>query len=125
MKPFDLELAKAGAKVQTRDGSPARIICFDRKNIMFPIIALIKYDDNEDAQYFDNDGKCWQVTNGGLDLVMASTKKEGWINLFKDERKGHTRLPGSGIIHDSQEAALYSVDNDPNYVTTIKIEWEE
>ena len=32
LKPFDLEAAKAGAKVITRDGRPVRIICFDRKN---------------------------------------------------------------------------------------------
>lgn len=32
MKPFDLELAKAGHPVQTRDGRPVRIICYDRKD---------------------------------------------------------------------------------------------
>lgn len=31
MKNFDLEKAKAGYPVRTRDGHETRIICFDRK----------------------------------------------------------------------------------------------
>lgn len=41
MKPFDLEAAKAGKPVCTRDGRKARIICFDAKCIK-PIVALIQ-----------------------------------------------------------------------------------
>jgi hypothetical protein len=37
--PFDIEKAKAGAKVVSKWKSPARVICFDRK-AQFPIIAL-------------------------------------------------------------------------------------
>lgn len=33
MKQFDLEAAKKGAKVCTRDGREARILCFDSKNV--------------------------------------------------------------------------------------------
>lgn len=42
MKPFDIELAKAGHRVCTRDGKPARIICFDRRSVNgCSIVALI------------------------------------------------------------------------------------
>lgn len=40
-KPFDLEQAKAGKPVCTRDGRKARIICFDLKNGNHPIVAVI------------------------------------------------------------------------------------
>lgn len=40
-KPFDLEQAKAGKPVCTRDGRKARIICFDLKNGNHPIVAAI------------------------------------------------------------------------------------
>lgn len=40
MKKFDLELAKQGHPVQTRNGRPVRIICWDRKS-EYPIVALI------------------------------------------------------------------------------------
>lgn len=42
LKPFDLEAAKQGKPVCTRDGRKARIICFDAKGNN-PIVALI-YD---------------------------------------------------------------------------------
>lgn len=41
-KPFDLEQAKAGKPVCTRDGHKARIICFDAKLENYSIIALVK-----------------------------------------------------------------------------------
>lgn len=40
-KPFNVEAAKNGAKVETRDGHPVRILCYDRVDISYPIIALI------------------------------------------------------------------------------------
>lgn len=50
MKPFDLEKAKAGAPLCTREGFRARIICFDADNDRFPIVALIK-DSNSSNEY--------------------------------------------------------------------------
>lgn len=44
--PFDIEKAKAGAKVTPRDGCHARIICFDALGD-FPIIYLKKEHDVE------------------------------------------------------------------------------
>lgn len=48
MKPFDLEKAKAGASICTRDGSKARIVCFDANNKRFPLVTLIKDSDNSE-----------------------------------------------------------------------------
>lgn len=47
--PFDLEAAKKGAKLVTRKGRTARIICFDKNSNIFPIVALVK--DNEGNEY--------------------------------------------------------------------------
>lgn len=41
MKPFNLEEAKAGKPVCTRDGYDARILCFDAKNPYYPVVALV------------------------------------------------------------------------------------
>ena len=46
LKPFNLEAAKDGKPVCTRDGRKARIICFDAKRT-HPIIALISGPDIE------------------------------------------------------------------------------
>lgn len=48
MKPFDIELAKAGHPVCTRSGNPVRIVCFDKKNTKYPIMALIDKVTHED-----------------------------------------------------------------------------
>lgn len=42
MKKFDLEAAKRGAAVCTRDGKQARIVCLDADNPLFLIIALVR-----------------------------------------------------------------------------------
>ena len=41
MKTFDLEAAKRGAAVCTRDGKQARIVCHDADNPLFRIVALV------------------------------------------------------------------------------------
>lgn len=42
MKKFDLEAAKQGAAVCTREGMKARIVCFDRADLEYPILGLRK-----------------------------------------------------------------------------------
>lgn len=75
MKPFDIELAKAGHPVQTRNGKPVRIICFDRMYKNYPIIALVEVDDTEQSYYYTNEGKLVAGANNDLDLFMATIKK--------------------------------------------------
>lgn len=122
MKPFDIELAKAGHPVCTREGEPVRIICYDRKNTKYPIMALIDKGDSEDIVSYIRQGTFY--SNGKEhknDLFMAAVKKEGWINLYKED--GVTRTQ-SVKIYPSKEEALdchYPI----NYLTTVKIEWEE
>ena len=85
LKPFDLEAAKAGKPVCTRDGRKARIICWDKKG-NYPIVALIQDNENsEHIEYYTENGI---FSNGGnnknRDLMMLPQKKEGWINLCKN-----------------------------------------
>ena len=51
MKPFNLEEAKAGKPVCTRDGLPARIICFDKRGYDNPIVALIRANLESDKEH--------------------------------------------------------------------------
>ena len=82
LKPFDLEAAKSGKPVCTRDGRKARIICFDSKNDpRRPIVALVEHNDNELLYEYTIEGKdCFShiSTTGTSDLMMLSEKKEGW-----------------------------------------------
>lgn len=58
LKPFDLEAAKAGKPVCTRDGRKARIICYDRQSDHgFPLVALVESTGTEK----DEDVRCYRL----------------------------------------------------------------
>lgn len=118
LKPFDFEAAKAGKPVCTRDGRKARIICFDTINKgNYPIIALLEDKGCEAIFYYNKDGKCNVGTE--RDLMMLPEKKEGWVNLCKNNY-GDTLAVG---VFPNREEAVSNCP--PSYLGTIKIEWEE
>ena len=117
LKPFDLETAKAGKPVCTRDGRKARIICFDLKNEEYPIVAAIGNDSSETLLCYTING---EIVKGNYksdkDLMMLPEKKEGYANIYRSQ------------IYDTLERAKEAYKrtcNDDNYLQTIKIEWEE
>ena len=122
-KPFDLEAAKAGKPVCTRDGRKARIICFDAK-CNKPIVALI-YDCNKETvlQYLEN-GRCFVDQIDKYDLMMFPQKKEGWVNVYKSYNVGK-KIPCMASIYPTKEEAKKSSVVGFDYVDTVKIEWEE
>lgn len=118
LKPFDLEAAKAGKPVCTRDGRKARIICFDAKCDK-PIVALI-YDYNKETvlQYLEN-GRFFVDQIDKYDLMMLPQKKEGWVNIYKDFEDTVC------CIYSTEKEALEEKETEEDYITTVKIEWEE
>ena len=122
-KPFDLEAAKAGKPVCTRDGRKARIICFDAK-CNKPIVALI-YDCNKETvlQYLEN-GRFFVDQIDKYDLMMFPQKKEGWVNVYKSYNVGK-KIPCMTSIYPTKEEAKKSSVVVSGYVDTVKIEWEE
>lgn len=124
MKEFNLELAKQGKPVCTRDGRKARILCFDLKDKDFPISAAVELEsDREIPMTYTLNGSYLLNEEDNRDLMMVSEKHEGWINITKCE--DIKRFVG-GTIHPSEEAAKEDGKlASNNYITTIKIEWEE
>lgn len=125
LKPFDLEKAKQGAKVVTRDGKNVRIICCDRMHKTDNIVALVQHTEDgeivEEAMTFTNKGTYHNNgTKNHLDLFMAPTTVERWVNVYKDENGGYY----NGSLYDSEEMALQKKD-DKDYIATTKITWEE
>lgn len=125
LKLFDLQKAKEGKPVCTRDGRKARIICFDFRDAdeICCIIAAVDYGEAEKIHYYDLYGKYRGGDSSEYDLMILPEKKEGWINVYNS----------LGIItfshnpFDTEEEALTSEIEFPNknYIDTIKIEWEE
>lgn len=122
MKPFNIKEAKAGKSVCTREGKPARIICWDRKDDTYPIIALITEDGHEDTISLTIEGKYYSDgENGCYDLMMVSEKKEGWVNVYYDNDASSHR--GCRFIYDTKERAVKEAGSA--HIATVKIEWEE
>ena len=119
LKPFDLEAAKAGKPVCTRDGRKARIICFDRFccDEISTIVACVLSKDGKDENViiYSSDGFMADKQHPyDDDLMMLPEKKKGWINIYEDMR-----------IYASEEGAKMGISPERTYITTTKVEWEE
>lgn len=73
-KPFDLEKAKAGAKLVTRRGIPARIVCYDAKGD-YPVIAIVDEDDEEIPRNYTVCGRYSRFGQSQEDLFIV---EEDW-----------------------------------------------
>lgn len=125
MKQFNLQeyLANPSRQVVTRDGRKVRIICTDRKGIT-PIIALVNVrlpDREEVGCAFFPDGKNCENYDTDTDLFFAPEKHEGWMNLYK---KCFGLVIGD-LVYNSEEEAQKIAAGDEDYITTIKVEWED
>ena len=132
LKPFDLEAAKAGKPVYTRDGRKARIVCFD-SNGGRPIVALVtECDDEEEMPYkYHCDGfyNCQAIPSDN-DLMMLPEKKEGWINVYDADT---TFRFVEGMVYNTKDEAIQRAKEEVTngqrekneYVDTVKICWEE
>lgn len=132
LRPFDLEAAKAGKPVCTRDGRKARIISFDRKflfkGVSYPIIALVEDTAKEETIYGYNEKGKVIIENDTPykdDLMMLPQKKEGWVNVYKSHERGNTISFIVASIYPTKEEAKKSYVVEFDYVDTVKIEWEE
>lgn len=115
LKEFDIEAAKVGKPVCTRDGRKARIICFDKKGD-HPIIALIMDEEREIesiGRYFENGHLIFENVENRSDLMMLPEKKEGWVHIRKDI-----------ALYETMEEAERTRNGNDNYVS-VKVEWEE
>lgn len=124
MKQFSLQeyLKNPSRKVITRNGRNVRIICTDKKGYEYPIVALIenKLEGFEGVLYYTKDGEYIANESSMSDLFFAPEKHEGWINIFNagDENVGK-------IIFRAKETAEEIGKFSPNYVATVRIEWEK
>ena len=126
LKPFDIQKAKEGKPVCTRDGRKARIICFDRIG-KSPVVALVtNFDEKEYIETYCLNGRFNDNINdiSDYDLMMLPEKKEGWINIYK-KNNGITKYDCCTIVFNTKEEAVQYAQNNNYYITTVKVEWEE
>ena len=126
MKQFDLEKAKAGAPIQTRNGRPGKFI------------AYVPEAEGEDRVIILVDRHIWKIGEDGRcgsrhdhpekDIFMAPVKREGWVNVY--ETVYSERIANSlGIYNAREQAEDQARTNEGthprSYIDTVRIEWEE
>jgi hypothetical protein len=121
MREFNLEDAKAGKPVCTRDGKDVKILDFDfytpnyqdyTKPNHFLVVKIKKQTDDEIIDLYELNGlKNQDGTESQDDLLMKPEKHEGWGWLGK-----------SSCVYTTKEDAL---DNAREGAFLAKVEWEE
>lgn len=125
--PFDIEKAFAGAKVETREGRPVRIVCYNKKPEAYPILALVKDKDSEYPIAYAANGRyrSQEDREHPQDLMIVeevedvewdnrmSCKIKGWmLNRFEwqsvDELLAYAMLEnlGFGVMADQMTYAM-------------------
>ena len=134
LNPFDLEKAKAGKPVCTKDGRKARIICFDRvtnstnEYTGHLIVLVTNPNGDEQSFYYTEKGNLAgesEYDNHKWDLMMLPQKKEGWVNVYHYDNDDAYSHRGCKFIYDTKEQAVKEASSGSAYITTVKIEWEE
>lgn len=124
MKQFNLQeyLKNPNLKVVTRDGRSARIICTNRLDENYPVIALVNDEYTEKCYSYTIFGKLYSYQNRDceLDLLFTPEKKSGWINVYRGCGEYNTYVCNR-IFATKEEAQREKRD----IIATIKIEWEE
>ena len=82
MKPFDLQAAKAGAPIVTRDGRPAKFIAHVAE--AHPNQRLLVLVGGAVCRHFE-EGRCMlnPDSESPYDLFMAPVKRTVWVNLYE------------------------------------------
>lgn len=132
LKEFNLEAAKAGKPIYTRDGRKARILCYDLKGVEeYPIVAAIETHDYlaENISVYDRNGRFDHDKENNNDLMILLEKKEGWINIYNrntiSTSKENCYIMTGVSVFKTKESAISYKNKDKEYIDTIKIEWEE
>lgn len=107
-------------KFQTRGGNPdVRLLCVDGPG-EYPIVGFV-----------DKDLIRWSIAGiysirgeeTHYDLINAKTKREGWVNIYKDR----TCIVVKTIYDTKQkaESVAANIAMKGDVVACIRIEWEE
>lgn len=78
---------------------------------------------NADGEFLVVD-RCAPISsgNGGLTFTKPTTKRSGWINLY---RRGGCPITKYSMVYGSETLAKNSINDSREYLATAEIHWEE
>ena len=132
MKPFNLEAAKAGKPIVTRDGRPVQFIAyvkdassFDKLIVLVPQRLNVDYPNS--ILRFPDSGRYNDNIDNKYDLFMAPVKTKYWANVWRD---CGVNMPGIfvGKSFKTEQEMLNnkcSLNGTYKYIKTLFFEIEE
>lgn len=122
MRPFDLQKALAGAKVQTRDGrGVTQLTYFPDAKQKYCIACVV---DNY-LRLYDKEGCFYIGGTDDKDLVMTPIKKKGWLNIYPVDGKNPAHLGNPGAYIFSTKEQADAARAAACIVACVEVEWEE
>jgi hypothetical protein len=102
LKPFNLEAAKAGEPIQTRDGRKARFLAHVPEALPeYRVIILVDGESRSDE--FLESGRYNASETRSNDLFMAPKTRTVFVNVYRN---------GNAWWYESKEYAEHSTDAD-------------
>ena len=130
MIQFNLEeyLKNPDKKIVTRAGDDVKIIYTNRVGGDSPVVALVLIRGAEYVYTYTADGHFLSTgKDHPNDLFFVSEEHIGWINLYYLPIGCNKKSPATkrDIIHFTEHTAKEAAAGNPNYITTVKVEWED
>lgn len=104
-----------GMKCKTRDGRDAMVICVDANHGGFPVVALVRNNDNsENVRTYSRQGNAEPYCELPYDLIPPKRSGTFWVNVYPE---------------DAQHAHFTKTEADAcamsNRLACIEVHWEE
>lgn len=110
--PFDIEKAKNGAKVVTRDGLPVKIVDYPIKNEDCPILGLVLIDGKEFPLLFTETGNHYNNSESCYDLSIEEEEEEKLRREYSGTDSIYVPKDDEGIREELIDAINGLWDND-------------
>lgn len=112
MKPFDLEAAKAGKPLVTRDGR--KVTDFKHFETMAGNEVCIAVFDGGEYEWYKKNGRYLLHDEHRNDLFMAPEEVTVWVNVYKSQSNS-TGFKAGEYTYESKEKAEQRKANE-NYI---------
>lgn len=130
MKPFNLEEAKAGKPVVTREGKKVKFVAHVPEAREGHKVVFL--NEGKILSHYENGRYLQQLrnsdTDSGHDLFMASVKKKAWA-CVKQTSSGEANFMSGKLFKTKEEGLGYKAMHNSTFssqvVAVIEIEWEE
>lgn len=85
MKPFNLEAAKAGAPIVSRDGEQMKFIAHVPEACESHRVVVVSSTDGAVGLFYENGAYYSEGQTSSDDLCMAPQKRTVWVNFYNSE----------------------------------------